>query len=82
MKNDENNVVSLRKKALERLEDRCLAKQGTQCPVCMNETPETSIPDVTESGVYMDVYCSNCDTSWQNVYSLTGIQSVESPTLP
>jgi hypothetical protein len=47
------------------------------CPCC--QSADVSEEDEAHGGIerYITMYCDNCDSSWDEVYALTGFRNVE-----
>ena len=53
---------------------------GLNCPHCGSaDIIADGQPDVDGASVYLDVYCGDCNSTWQDVYTLTGYDKLEIP---
>ncbi|HOX57864.1 MAG TPA: hypothetical protein PLC99_13335 [Verrucomicrobiota bacterium] len=56
-----------------------LASGGIFCPHCRGEDIEGGPVDISAGEATQEVTCLECEAVWHDVYTLTGVESVESP---
>ena len=49
------------------------------CPYCLHGAIEATKLEAFENMVYQWVRCDKCETEWQDVYELVGVEKVEIP---
>lgn len=50
--------------------------RGTRCPVCRSENIEGGSVEVDAGAATQEVYCVDCGSEWEDVYSLIGYQNL------
>ena len=52
--------------------EKYLASGGLNCPVCGKDNLEGDSIDISKAGSSQEVYCLDCESSWTDLYTLTG----------
>lgn len=65
------------KKITKAQEKKYIAKKGTICPFCGSKNVTAGHPELGDHGVDVPVDCAQCDKSWTDSYTLTGIVEAE-----
>ena len=48
---------------------------GNRCPFCKSENIEgIHAPNIDSGYCWQEIYCCDCEKSWQDLYTLTGFQ--------
>lgn len=54
-------------------------KGGCRCPACGDERIEAQHVEVADGAASQDVTCTECGTTWTDLYKLTGYINLEIP---
>jgi hypothetical protein len=58
---------------LKKIEKKYVKSQGSFCPYCDSTDLEGGSMNGDGNYIAMQVYCLNCKSKWQDIYTLTGI---------
>jgi predicted Zn finger-like uncharacterized protein len=62
----------------ENYEGEYIESSGTQCPVCKSESiVGRDQVEVNSGAAWQSVKCMDCGATWQDVYSLVGIDNLQ-----
>lgn len=65
------------KKITEEKETKYVGAKGSFCPYCGSKSIYSLHPELTDSGVDVEVECGDCEKSWTDYYNLAGIVETE-----
>jgi len=51
-----------------------IVKFGLKCPYCGEPTLEGDHVEITGGGANQKISCGNCEKTWFDIYTLTGIE--------
>ena len=69
----------MNQKEFKAIEARYLALGGKYCPNCQSESIVAGPAEVDGKMAYTEVECEECHATWQEVFTLTGIDNLNVP---
>ena len=70
----------MNKKELKAVEARYLVLGGKYCPNCQSESIVAGPVEVDGRSAHTEVECEECHATWQEVFTLTGIDNLNVPS--
>lgn len=60
----------------QKKQDDYMAKNGTVCPECQSKKLDAGQIEVDGKTAWCPVECLDCGSTWEDVYTLSGIQKL------